>query len=80
MNELMENLMYRAGLTAQGCWDEMDAYDRQAIEKFAELIIQECISTVENLPPGYKDYRDQIEDAFRRDCVAKLKEQFGVAE
>ena len=42
MNERMEDLMYRAGLTAQGCWDEMDSYDRQAIEKFAELIVREC--------------------------------------
>ena len=42
MNERLEDLMYRAGLTAQGCWDNMDQYDREAIEKFAELIIREC--------------------------------------
>jgi hypothetical protein len=35
--------MYSAGLTAQGCWDEMDDYNRTAIERFAELIIFECI-------------------------------------
>jgi len=34
--------MYQAGLTAQGCWDKMDEYDRKAIEKFAELIVREC--------------------------------------
>jgi hypothetical protein len=42
MNERIEDLMYRAGLTAQGCWDEMDDYNKQAIEKFAELIVQDC--------------------------------------
>ena len=42
MNEQMENLMYHAGLTAQGCWDEMDEYNHNAIEKFAELIVKEC--------------------------------------
>ena len=42
MNDRMENLMYQAGLTASGCWDQMDAYDKQAIEKFAELIVNEC--------------------------------------
>ena len=42
MNERLEDLMYRAGLTAQGCWDSMDQYDREAIEKFAQLIIREC--------------------------------------
>lgn len=49
-------------------------------EKFAELIVRECISIVEDMEPGYKDYRDQIEDAFRRDCIAKIKHKFGVEE
>ena len=43
MNTKFDNLMYRAGLTAQGCWDEMDEYDRKAIETFARLIVKECI-------------------------------------
>ena len=38
----------------------------------------ECVGIVENLSPGYKDYRDQIEDAFRRDCVIEIKKRFGV--
>ena len=43
MNKKIEDLMYHAGLTAQGCWDEMDEYDRKAIEKFAELIVKDCM-------------------------------------
>ena len=46
--------------------------------KFARSIVAECTSIVENLPPGYNDYRNQIEDAFRRDCVGKIQETFGV--
>lgn len=42
MNERINVLMYHAGLTAQGCWDEMDDYDREAIVQFAELIVREC--------------------------------------
>jgi len=48
------------------------------LNKFAELIVRECVGIVENLSPGYKDYRDQIEDAFRRDCVIEIKKHFGV--
>lgn len=48
--------------------------------KFAELIVKECVSVVENLSPGYDDYRNQIEDAFRGDCVGQLKQHFGVEE
>jgi hypothetical protein len=49
-------------------------------KKFAELIVRECTKVVENLSPGYDDYRNQIEDAFRRDCVEQMKQQFGVEE
>jgi hypothetical protein len=48
------------------------------LEKFAELIVRECVSVVENLSPGYDDYRNQIEDAFRGDCVNEIKQHFGV--
>jgi hypothetical protein len=47
-------------------------------ELLGELIVQECVSIVQGIEPGYKDYRDQIEDAFRRDCVAEIKHRFGV--
>jgi hypothetical protein len=48
VNAKIEDLMYHAGLTASGCWDEMDSYDHQAIEKLVELIIDDCAGLVEN--------------------------------
>ena len=42
MTEHLEHLLYESGLTAQGCWDELDEYARQGIEKFALLIVREC--------------------------------------
>lgn len=44
MNDRFEHLMYQAGMTAQGCWDEMDSSQREAVEKFAELIIQDVLN------------------------------------
>ena len=44
MNERIEHCLYQSGLTAQGCWDELDDYAKQGIEKFAELIVRECAS------------------------------------
>jgi len=46
MNTIMEDLMYNAGLTAHGCLDEMDDYDRKAIDRFYKLIVQECVNIV----------------------------------
>jgi hypothetical protein len=47
-------------------------------EKLAELVVQECVGVVENISPGYNDYRDQIEDAFRNDCIDEIKKHFGI--
>ena len=88
MNERIKVLAEQAGLKHHN-WITNESnvkdgdfkYPRLAdYEKFAELIVQECVGIVENLSPGYKDYRDQIEDAFRRDCIVEIKQHFGVEE
>ena len=49
MNEQFEKLMYESGLTAQGCWDEMDSYMHDAIKQFAELIVRDCMLICEDV-------------------------------
>lgn len=75
MNERIQEL-------AKQCWTHrvngalVDGQLHFDTEKFAQLIVGACIDTVENLPSGYQDYRSQIEDAFRRDCIAKIQQHF----
>jgi len=77
MNERIEHCLYSAGLTAQGCWDELDDYARQGIEKFAELIVLECIGVVE----GGRFLHDQAPTAlFAKECSGAIKRHFGVEE
>ena len=72
MNQKLQDLMYHSGLTAQGCWDEMDEYDKQAIEKFAELIVRECVDRIKRVGilEDIEIEGDMISDA--------VKEHFGV--
>ncbi len=77
MNERILKLAEQAGSTHKQNLGVYQFYTDE-LEKFVELIVQECIGQVENLSPGYQDYRNQIEDAFRRDCVAQLKQHFRV--
>jgi hypothetical protein len=42
MNKRIDHCLYQAGLTAQGCWEDLDTYTQEGIEKFAELIVREC--------------------------------------
>ena len=79
MNSRLEDLMYRAGLTAQGCWDSMDDYDQKAIEKFADLIIQECLLALEPNPMAPElDY--DVELKFYQRSAGKIKRHFGMKE
>lgn len=48
------------------------------IERFAKLIVEECIDVINKTPNGYRDYRNQIEDAMRNACVDDIKQHFGV--
>ena len=71
MNERIDKLMYHAGLTAQGCWDEMDEYDRKAIEKFAELIVEKCAGIIES---------QDVDPSFKLRMSWAVKQYFGVEQ
>jgi hypothetical protein len=85
MNETIDDLMYEAGLTAQGCWDEMDEYNRKAIMKFAELIIRECADLYTHddvmAPVGQSAYGEAYQDGWIEGTKAyreTIIEHFGV--
>jgi len=59
MNKQFEDLMYEAGLTAQGCWDSFDAYDKDAIERFAELIVQKCVEKADSVADDVSSTREE---------------------
>lgn len=44
--ERHEDLMYEAGLTADGCWDELDEYDRKAIVRYGKLVERDCMERI----------------------------------
>jgi hypothetical protein len=84
MNKRIEQCLYQAGLTAQGCWDELDDYAKEGIEKFAELIIQECLQTCKDVGieskevwNASKDYQEGRQMGAEV-CHNMIKKHFGV--
>lgn len=81
MNERINELALQCG-----AWHQVYGEKRLMInenfdyQKLSELVVKECIGVVENLSPGYRDYRNQIEDAFRRDCIEEMKHHFSYGE
>lgn len=77
MNERIKGLLEQA-TEFHDYWYKGEGRCIVNYEKFAELIVRECISTIENAENGYQDYRNQIEDAMRNHCVWLIKQKFGV--
>jgi len=74
--ELFGQLLYQAGLTAQGCWDELDLYAKEAIERFLYLAVCECAWAAKNLEQvasGDQQYGREI-------AALKIRKHFGVDE
>jgi len=47
--------------------------------KFAELIVRECIDTLDEIPVYYKNENDrEIERNTISDCIRAIEERFGV--
>ncbi len=72
MNQRLEHCLYQAGLTAQGCWDELDDYTKAGVEKFAELIVRECVRYFN------EDYQRDFDTLWREDLSKGVKKHFGV--
>jgi hypothetical protein len=70
-DEELEDLMYRAGLTAQGCWDSMDQYAREAIMDFAKRVAaaerEACAKLCDELrdEDGFEPYGTECAAAIR---------------
>lgn len=80
MNKQFEKLMYDAGMTAQGCWDELDSYQREAIEKLAELIVGECMRMCDVAAIGYESHNHFKEANGCYSAKEYIEEHFGVEE
>jgi len=72
MNKEIQALLEQSGLQPYYVAQE------EHIKKFAKLLIEQSIRVVAEVPPGYKDYRSQIEETMRNDCVDYLKRYWGV--
>ena len=76
MNDKFDTLLYESGLTAQGCWDQMDDYDRTAIMKFGELVARKCLSEVALM--GITNFENE-DISWATDVIMRnIKHKFGI--
>lgn len=71
MNERIREMIRKADIR---CYETRGIFD----EILVKVVVKECIGVINKTPNGYRDYRNQIEDAMRNACVDDIKEHFGV--
>ena len=86
MNERIQELFHESIEDCDGTMkDRVYGLKQSEIEKFAELIVRECIQTLRDNTPVV-DEHDSVEDWDRGyirgivDCEHHIKEHFGVEE
>ena len=76
MNKAIDNLIYQSGLIADGCWDELDTYTQEAIERLIDLTVLECVQACIN-----KGKTFEVESAGEYSSnlyATAIKKHFGV--
>jgi hypothetical protein len=76
MNKALDDLIYQSGLIADGCWEELDTYTQEAIERLFHLTVLECVKACINEGKTY-----EIESAGEHSSnlyATAIKKHFGV--
>jgi hypothetical protein len=82
MNERIDELAFQSGITQHSYSNpkhpDLDGFivSQEKLEKFAELIVRECIAVLNNRFMGDMNR----EDLEVRRCIADVKQHFGVEE
>ena len=78
MNERIKELAEQAGFKVNWQHEDVQAIKMARFEKFAELIVRECVGVCESMSliGPYKE----VQDATLKDAVIQIKEHFGVEE
>jgi hypothetical protein len=79
MSDKLDELMYCSGMTAQGCWDEMDSYQQNAINLLVKYVAKECMSVIvqnRNFASQHKWPATELANV----CLYEIDKLFGVQE
>jgi len=83
MNERIRELAEQAGITTNLDTDFFEKDPNKWVdyysEKFAKLIVRECIDTLDQMPVYYKNENDrEIERNTISDCIRAIEQRFEI--
>ena len=79
MTDKIEHLMYCSGMTAQGCWDEMDSYQQNAINSLVKYVAIECMNVIVQNRKYASEHKWPASE-LANVCLYEIDKTFGVTE
>ena len=77
MNERIQELIKASYETVENEYSRLVTFFNK--EKFAELIVRECVDTLDQIPVYYKNENDrEIERNTIADCIRAIEQKFGM--
>jgi hypothetical protein len=82
----IEDKMYKSGLVAEGSFNEMDAYDKEAVQKYADLMVEQALKDVLEIIGDsrnynkvvYTSYDQSMAKGMAQQLTSKITETFGL--
>jgi hypothetical protein len=82
----IEDKMYESGLIAQGSFDDMDSYDKEAVQKYADLMVEQALRDVLEIIGDsrnynkvvYTSYDQSMATGMAKQLTSKITETFGL--
>lgn len=71
----IEDKMYESGLIAQGSFDDMDAYDKKAVQKYADLMVEQALKDVLEIIGDSRNYNKSVYTTYDRDMATGMAKQ-----
>jgi hypothetical protein len=71
----IEDKMYESGLIAQGSFDDMDAYDKEAVQKYADLMVEQALKDVLEIVGDIRNYNKAVYTTYDRDMATGMAKQ-----
>lgn len=82
----IEDKMYESGLIAQGSFDDMDSYDKEAVQKYADLMVEQALEDVLEIVADSRNYNKSVYTTYDKgmaqgmaqQLTSKITEHFGL--
>ena len=71
----IQDKMYESGLVAEGSFNEMDAYDQEVVQKYADLMVEQALKDVLDIIADDRNYNKSVYTTYDKSMAKSVSQQ-----